>query len=144
MGPLVKTANDMAWFYNIHWHEAPRYSVGDKVWLSSENIRMTRPTKKLDYKWLSPYTITGLSPVMHTSSNYPRLLAKSTPSSLSHCYAPMMMTLSLNVRNTTRCCCLQLSVMVSKNMKSKRFSTIGYSVALWEGQIPSALERLWG
>ena len=54
---LVKAADDMAWFYNAHWREAPKYSVGDKVWLSSENIRMTRPTKKLDYKWLSPYTI---------------------------------------------------------------------------------------
>ena len=54
---LVKAADDMAWFYDVHWHEAPRYSVGDKVWLSSENIRTTRPTKKLDYKWLGPYTI---------------------------------------------------------------------------------------
>ena len=47
----------MAQFYDIHQHEAPRYSVGDKVWLSSENIRTTRLTKKLDYKWLGPYTI---------------------------------------------------------------------------------------
>ena len=54
---MVKAANDMAWFYDVHWHEAPKNSIGDKVWLSSENIRTTRPTKKLDYKWLSPYTI---------------------------------------------------------------------------------------
>ena len=54
---LVKAADDMAQFYNIHWHEAPRYSIGDKVWLSSENIRMTHPMKKLNYKWLGPYTI---------------------------------------------------------------------------------------
>ena len=54
---LVKAADDMARFYDAHRHEAPKYNVGDKVWLSSENIRMTRPTKKLDYKWLSPYTI---------------------------------------------------------------------------------------
>ena len=54
---LVKAANDMARFYDIHRWEAPRYSVGDKVWLGSENIRTTRPTKKLDYKWLGPYTI---------------------------------------------------------------------------------------
>ena len=47
----------MAWFYDIHLCEAPKYSVGDKVWLSSENIRTTRPTKKIDYKWLGPYTI---------------------------------------------------------------------------------------
>ena len=54
---LVKAADDMARFYDAHRHEAPKYSVGDKVWLSSENIRTTRPTKKLDYKWLGPYTI---------------------------------------------------------------------------------------
>ena len=27
------------------------------MWLSLENIRMAHPTKKLDYKWLSPYII---------------------------------------------------------------------------------------
>ena len=42
---LVKAADDMAWFYDVHRREAPRYSIGDKVWLSSENIRMT-PDKK--------------------------------------------------------------------------------------------------
>ena len=54
---LVKAADDMARFYDAHWHEAPKYSIGDKVWLSSENIRTTHPTKKLNYKWLGPYTI---------------------------------------------------------------------------------------
>ena len=54
---LVKAADSMAHFYDIHRHEAPKYSVGDKVWPSSENIRTTRPTKKLNYKWLGPYTI---------------------------------------------------------------------------------------
>ena len=29
----------------------------DKVWLSSENIMTTHPAKKLDYRWLGPYTI---------------------------------------------------------------------------------------
>ena len=54
---LVKAADDMARFYDAHRRKAPKYSIGDKVWLSSENIRMTHLTKKLDYKWLSPYTI---------------------------------------------------------------------------------------
>ena len=34
-----------------------KYNVGDKVWLSSENIRTVHLTKKLNYKWLSPYAI---------------------------------------------------------------------------------------
>ena len=47
----------MALFYDAHRHEAPKYNVGDKVWLSSENIRTVHLTKKLNYKWLGPYTV---------------------------------------------------------------------------------------
>ena len=54
---LVKAADDMARFYDAHRREAPQYNVGDKVWLSSENVRTARPTKKLDYKWLGPYVV---------------------------------------------------------------------------------------
>ena len=54
---LVKAADDMARFYDAHRHEAPKYNVSDKVWLSSENIRTLCLTKKLDYKWLSPYVV---------------------------------------------------------------------------------------
>ena len=54
---LVKAADNMARFYDIHQRDAPKYNVGDKVWLSSENIRTVRPTKKFDYKWLGPYVI---------------------------------------------------------------------------------------
>ena len=54
---LVKAADDMAQFYDAHRREAPKYNVGDKVWLSSENIRTIHPMKKLNYKWLSPYVV---------------------------------------------------------------------------------------
>ena len=54
---LVKAADDMARFYNAHWHKAPQYNVGDKVWLSLENIRTAHPTKKLNYKWLGLYVV---------------------------------------------------------------------------------------
>ena len=47
----------MAGFYDAHQREAPKYNVGDKVWLSSENLRTVRPSKKLEYKWLGPYVI---------------------------------------------------------------------------------------
>ena len=36
---------------------APRYEVGDKVWLSTANIRTQRPSKKLDHKQIGPYEI---------------------------------------------------------------------------------------
>ena len=51
---LVKAADDMARFYDAHRHEAPKYSIGDKVWLSSENIRTTRLTKKTRLQMAQP------------------------------------------------------------------------------------------
>jgi hypothetical protein len=36
--------------------EAPRYQAGDKVWLSLENIKTDRPSKKLDQKY-AKYTV---------------------------------------------------------------------------------------
>ena len=54
---LVKAADNMAQFYDAHRCEAPKYNVSDKVWLSLENIKTVCPTKKLDYKWLSPYVV---------------------------------------------------------------------------------------
>ncbi|PRP79434.1 retrotransposable element protein [Planoprotostelium fungivorum] len=41
-----------------HRREAPVYQPGDKVFISTKNIRTTRPKKKLDYKWIGPYPIT--------------------------------------------------------------------------------------
>src|SRR5882724_7505535 len=44
-------------FYNVHWREAPLYKVGDRVWLNGQNITMTQLMKKLDHKWLGPYSV---------------------------------------------------------------------------------------
>ncbi|KAL1980244.1 hypothetical protein VTN96DRAFT_4419 [Rasamsonia emersonii] len=45
---------------------APRYQVGDEVWLSSKNITTRRPTKKLDSLWLGPYPIVQVvSPLVY-------------------------------------------------------------------------------
>jgi hypothetical protein len=33
------------------------FEVGDKVWLSTQHFRTTRPSKKLDYKRTGPYTV---------------------------------------------------------------------------------------
>ncbi|MBW0486651.1 hypothetical protein O181_026366 [Austropuccinia psidii MF-1] len=35
----------------------PVFNPGDMVWLSSENIKSTRPTKKLSERWLGPFPI---------------------------------------------------------------------------------------
>ena len=65
---LVKAANDMARFYDAHQREAPQYNVSNKMWLSSENIRTIRPTKKLDYKWLGCYQMGDLLQCLSTQT----------------------------------------------------------------------------
>ena len=41
-----------------HRSQAPDYEIGDKVWLSTENLKLTRVSKKLTEQWLGPYDIT--------------------------------------------------------------------------------------
>jgi hypothetical protein len=36
---------------------APRYQVGDKVWLKTKNLRTRRPSRKLDHLWSGPYPV---------------------------------------------------------------------------------------
>ncbi|MBW0572586.1 hypothetical protein O181_112301 [Austropuccinia psidii MF-1] len=35
----------------------PDFQPGNKVWLSSKNIKTTRPTKKLSERWLAPFEV---------------------------------------------------------------------------------------
>jgi len=35
----------------------PLYAVRDKVWLNRQKFMMTFPMKKVDHKWLGPYSI---------------------------------------------------------------------------------------
>lgn len=44
-------------YYNKRVTKGPSYQVGDKVWLSTKNIKSQRPTGKLDYKRLGPFPI---------------------------------------------------------------------------------------
>ena len=44
-------------FYNRKVVQGPKLNIGDKVWLSSRNIKSQRPTPKLDYKRLGPFKI---------------------------------------------------------------------------------------
>ena len=39
-------------------HTPKHYQVGNKVLLSLKNIRLSRPSKKLDYRFLGPFKIT--------------------------------------------------------------------------------------
>ena len=50
------TQNHQARYYDAK-HKCIEFSVGDKVWLSSLNISTQRPSKKLDWKRLGPFTV---------------------------------------------------------------------------------------
>ena len=54
---LEHAADEMAQYYDRRRSPAPAYEVGDKVWLNAQNYTTTRPTKKLDHKWLGPFVI---------------------------------------------------------------------------------------
>ena len=54
---LVKAKDDMAWYYNRRRSPAPTFSPGDMVYLNSEDIQTTRPSKKLSHCRLGPYPI---------------------------------------------------------------------------------------
>ena len=41
-----------------HRSQAPEYEIGDKVWLSTENLKLTRASEKLTERWLGSYDIT--------------------------------------------------------------------------------------
>ena len=43
-----------------HRLPAPALRVGDRVWLSTRNIRTTRPSKKLDQRRMGPYSIKAI------------------------------------------------------------------------------------
>ena len=43
-----------------HRSIAPKYQIGDKVWLSTDNLKVNCASKKLTEQWLGPYDITKL------------------------------------------------------------------------------------
>jgi len=54
---LAKAKDDMAQYYNCRHSPAPIFSPGDMVYLDSEDIQTTRPSKKLSHCRLGPYPV---------------------------------------------------------------------------------------
>ena len=54
---LDQAANTMKKYYNCYSGPSLQYKSGDKVLLDSRNIKTTRPTKKFNDKWLSPFEV---------------------------------------------------------------------------------------
>jgi len=54
---LAKAKDDMAQYYNRCRSPTPSFSPGDMVYLDSEDIQTTRPSKKLSHRRLGPYPV---------------------------------------------------------------------------------------
>jgi len=54
---LAKAKDDMARYYNCCRSPAPSFSPSDMVYLDSEDIQTTRPSKKLSHCCLGPYPV---------------------------------------------------------------------------------------
>jgi len=54
---LSKAYDNMTHYADFHRGQAPEYKVGDKVWLSTKNLNVDRPSHKLTEHQLGPYEI---------------------------------------------------------------------------------------
>jgi len=54
---LAKAKDNMAWYYNRRRSPALSFSPGDMVYLDSEDIQTTHPSKKLSHRRLGPYPV---------------------------------------------------------------------------------------
>ncbi|SOV04760.1 uncharacterized protein UDID_17177 [Ustilago sp. UG-2017a] len=59
-GELVKANSQSAEQFDKRRLPAPQFRPGDRVWLSADNIRSLRPTKKLDYRRLGPFSVSEI------------------------------------------------------------------------------------
>ena len=57
---LVKAHSRILTQTNRLHSDAPSYAVGDRVWLSTDNLCLPRTSRKLSERWLGPYSITKL------------------------------------------------------------------------------------
>ncbi|SPC64154.1 uncharacterized protein UHOD_11693 [Ustilago sp. UG-2017b] len=99
-GKLDKANSQSADQFDRHRLPSPHFQPGDRVWLSADNIRSLRPTKKLDYRRLGPFSISEvisshafrlqLPPsmkihnVFHVERFEPRFHIPSSPNKLSY------------------------------------------------------------
>ena len=53
---------------------APKYTVGQQVWLSTENLHLAHALHKLSEQWLGPYTIISLTGPNAVELKLPKLM----------------------------------------------------------------------
>ena len=64
--------------------DAPSYAIGDRVWLSTDNLRLPRASRKLSERWLGPYTIMKLVGTNAVELHLPRSMRIHLVVNISH------------------------------------------------------------
>jgi len=54
---ICKAQEDMKRYYDRRRTPAPVFNPGNKVFLDTSDIRTTRPSQKLSYRWLGPFVV---------------------------------------------------------------------------------------
>ena len=57
---MTKSQAKQAVVANCHRKEPPVYKIENMIWLSTRNIKIKRPSKKLDHKMIGPYKVKEL------------------------------------------------------------------------------------
>ncbi|SPC64593.1 related to TY3B TY3B protein [Ustilago sp. UG-2017b] len=86
-GELDKANSQSAEQFNKRRLPSPQFQPGDRVWLSAENIRSLRPTKKLDYRRLGPFSISpATTPPVEIESDMEYEVEQILDSKVDHRY----------------------------------------------------------
>lgn len=68
---LALAAEEMAKYFDRGRAPAPKFEVGEKVWLDARNIKTDRPMKKLDDRWLGPFPVKRAIPPVNVELELP-------------------------------------------------------------------------
>ena len=81
---LVKAKEEMKHYADYHQGEPPKYQVGDKVWLETENLKLSCPSKKLSEKCIGPYPIVEIKSSNAVQLKLPRTIKIHLVVNVSH------------------------------------------------------------
>ena len=81
---LVKAHSHILTQTNCSRSDAPSYAIGDRVWLSTDNLRLPRASQKLSERWLGPCSITKLVGTNAVELRLPRSMHIHPVVNISH------------------------------------------------------------
>ena len=81
---LVKAHSRILTQTNHSRSGAPSYTIGDRVWLSTDNLHLPHASRKLSERWLGPYSITKLVGPNAVELHLPRSMRIHPVVNISH------------------------------------------------------------